>query len=541
MSIDTSIPIKINLNWKQACEDFDESNMELTAIDVIETNHDEMLELINNSFKSSNLKEIKRAYHTIKSTSRYFYEAGFADICQKMENLAKEQKLDELLLYKEYSIKYFNAFYLSVLEIYKKLKSDCGEVVKREYLKKVKSDFTFYGDDNEEETVNVNEEETDNVNEEDEEGKKRRKEISFLKLIEINEKEKEEKEKEKEENKSESDDESKDDSENNDKIDMNIEINIKKNKENSKTRLSNKKRHSIFETVKKDLFFEEADFKKENSNKSLSLSSKKDSITRTTSQIEYLSLLKDQLTSKLKINSSFFALKTEIISLNNKNNNKFDFKITKYINKSQHSYKSDIKEAFRLQSMLKLIEVLANFSVEVRSLTLEDLSNQIEEIIRIITLIGKEIFPEDFTEELFLEIIDTVELQCKNYSTNKKKVNENVIKTSNINKTLIGPKTINNQILIDVVSSPSTKKKKTIDDFYNSFRGIDLDCLYSDQILKSDWLFDEFQRLKLKNTQEIKGIDKISKRRMSVHSKLLVDNADEMFPFKQEKLGCFIY
>lgn len=539
MSIDTSIPIKINLNWKQACEDFDESNMELTAIDVIETNHDEMLELINNSFNSSNLKEIKRAYHTIKSTSRYFYETGFADLCQKMENLAKEQKLDELLLYKEYSIKYFNAFYLSVLEIYKKLKNDSGEVVRKEYLNKIKSDFTFYSESNEEETEHVNEVNEDKDKEDEEEGKKR-KEISFLKLVQINE---DKEVKEGIENKSESDDESKDDdSENNDKIDMNIEINNNKKIENSKTRLSNKKRHSIFETVKKDLFFEEDDFKKENSNKSLSLSTKKDSITRTTSQIEYLSLLKEQLTSKLKINSSFFALKTEIISLNNKNNNKFDFKITKYINKSQHSYKSDIKEAFRLQSTLKLIEVLANFSVEVRSLTLEDLSNQIEEIIRIITLIGKEIFPEDFTEALFLEIVDTVELQCKNYSTNnKKKVNENGLKISNINKTLIGPKTINNQAIIDVISSPSTKKKKTIDDFYNSFRGFDLDCLYSDQYLKSDWLFDEFQRLKIKNTEDIKGIDKLNKRRMSVHSKLMIDNSDEVFPFKQEKLGCFIY
>lgn len=130
--------IEIKINKTQTQEDYGEDMFDEIIFDFIEEKYDEKKKEITEGFLNDNAMKIKQATHTLKTTSRYLFEEGFALQCQQMENWSsKELNWEKLKENKDHYLRYMDAMYLACLKFYKEIKTERGEIVKQEYLDKV--------------------------------------------------------------------------------------------------------------------------------------------------------------------------------------------------------------------------------------------------------------------------------------------------------------------------------------------------------------------------------------------------------------------
>ena len=282
----TQNEFKFNLKPEQCSDEYGEDTYEDLVTDFIERLHEDKYEELMNGYKNNNFKEIKRVFHTVKTTSKYLFETDFAAMCQKNEEFAIKENYEELMKIKDYSVRYFNALYVEMLPLYIKLKKDKGEEVQNEYLWKIKVPELTINESGEPYDLPSDKKKDVNVN------KPPSPRGSFRMLLEGNNKLKDMVDKHNEQNRgSEVSDTESNDSENNDEVKILESTN--------KTPLQIQKRHSTLGTMKTNTIIEEEseDEKKDISTKSL-LNPSNESMIRTSSNIKKQLQLKEELKSK---------------------------------------------------------------------------------------------------------------------------------------------------------------------------------------------------------------------------------------------------
>ena len=131
--------VKIMIDSEQSIDNFGDDTFEDLVIDFIEETYDSKKSEVELGLEKEDLNKIKHATHTLKTTSRYVFEIGFADACQKMEYWSsKFLNLEKLKENSENYFKYLDLFYLELLVFYKDIKTQRGEKLLDEFVLKVK-------------------------------------------------------------------------------------------------------------------------------------------------------------------------------------------------------------------------------------------------------------------------------------------------------------------------------------------------------------------------------------------------------------------
>lgn len=233
----------------------------------------------------------------------------------------------------------------------------------------------------------------------------------------------------------------------------------------------------------------------------------------------------------------------KIDKTNRVNDNKlsFEVRLRNFINKS-HILKSDIKLSFQNKNKNKLYDTLTMFKDVLDELNFKALSSSFLYINETIKEMDKDYFPDDITENCFLEVIDLVESECNDFMA------KNVPDSNKFNQKKVTTKQAVNPLLQSIQSnsnnSPQMKKRRN-EDFLSHLKGVLIDDLYESKTNGASSLSKELSKLKHKYSSPMSKVGIDTKRRKSVmvnqYNSTQIKEEEEEFPFKQEKFECNIY